>query len=155
VNQSSSSCFWSTSPGLRLDFAYPAHEQRAAGICRAGSFHVSSEGPCTTSPIVSLIGPSLLLFELRIYLQRGQRDASDDRCPVPRLRHTQAIWGHWPSPLSPDLDHLAPRGPQPGTRSGRVRTVEADTQCENDPIALEHRLPRRTANWSSQPNLRP
>ena len=63
--------------------------------------------------------------------------------------------GNCQSPLSADLDNLAPRGPLRGTRPGRVRKVEANTHRENDPAAPKPRLPRRTADGSSQPSMRP
>ena len=64
-------------------------------------------------------------------------------------------WGNCPSALSADLDNLAPRGPLRGTRPSRVRKVEANTHCENDPAAPTPRLPRRTADCSTQPSMRP
>jgi hypothetical protein len=69
---------------------------------------------------------------------------------VLRLGHNQTI-GAIANRLSADLDNLAPRGPLRGTRSSRVREVEANTHCENDPAAPKPRLPRRTADCSNQP----
>jgi hypothetical protein len=74
---------------------------------------------------------------------------------VLRLGHNQTIGGNCPSALSADLDNLAPRGPLRGTPPSRVRKVEANTHCENDPAAPKPRLPRRTADCSTRPSMRP
>src|SRR5258708_1480410 len=63
--------------------------------------------------------------------------------------------GHCTSALSADLDNLATRGPLRGTWPGRMRKAETNTHCENDPAAPKPRLPRRTADCSSQPSMRP
>src|SRR5437879_5661428 len=80
-----------------------------------------------------------------------------DRVSPPRTTPgTQSDhWGNCPSALSPDLDNLAPRGPLRGTWLGRMRKAETNTHCENDPPTPKSRLPRRTADCSTQPSMRP
>src|SRR5438874_10332719 len=67
----------------------------------------------------------------------------------------QQHWGNCPSALSADLDNLAPRGPLRGTWPDRMRKAETNTHCENDPATPKPRLPRRTADCSTQPSMRP
>ena len=88
---------------------------------------------------------------------QDERKHLRDRVSPPRTTPgTQSDhWGNYPSPLSADLDNLAPRGPLRGTRPGRLPKVEANTHCENDPAAPKPRLPRGTVDCSSQPSMRP
>jgi hypothetical protein len=88
---------------------------------------------------------------------QDERKHLRDRVSPPRTTPgTQSNYrGNCQSPLSADLDYLAPRGPLPGTRPGRVRKVEANTHRAYDPAASKPRLSRRTADRSSQPSMRP
>jgi hypothetical protein len=88
---------------------------------------------------------------------QDERKHLRDRVSPPRTTPwTQSDhWGHCPSALSPDLDNLAPRGPLRGRWPGRMRKAETNTHCENDPPTPKPRLPRRIADCSTQPSMRP
>src|SRR5258707_13643233 len=88
--------------------------------------------------------------------QDERKHLRDRVSPPPTSPGTQSDhWGNCTSALSADLDNLAPRGPLRGTWPGRMRKAETNTHCENDPAAPKPRLPRRTADCSTQPSMRP